>query len=409
MPDVDLNEDSRILFHTLSHRREGTEYFIGRDDIGSYIAIPEVGFRAIELLRQGATLARCKLELEKEIHEEVEIEPFIRDLIKAGFVRSVDGVELEDAYKKKRYWFTGVRQEHARLLFSGPALYLYAFVILFGLIIMLANPKYVPGYRDIFFHERYTVVLMVSFLLSWILVFKHEMSHLFAGKAQGIQGRFSISNRLHYIVAETDLTQLWQVPPENRYLPYLAGMISDLFLAALFIIFLWVSDVGVLSLGPLVYGILQMIILVELLGVLWQFEFFMRTDVYYVVANYFGCKNLMGDAKSLIKNRMARFSKKVKSVDMSNIPEREMRVIRAYSVLFFFGTAIVLSMFVFIGLPITFQIYGDSISNLMGGYEGHEGAFIDGLVVMILTTFEFTLLGAAIWLKRRKKRLENRA
>ena len=59
-------------------------------------------------------------------------------------------------------------------------------------------------------------------------IFVHELAHLIAARAVGVNSRMGISHRLWYLVAETDLTGLWSVTRNQRYLPMLAGMIVDL-------------------------------------------------------------------------------------------------------------------------------------------------------------------------------------
>ncbi|MBU2565735.1 MAG: hypothetical protein KJ655_05730 [Candidatus Thermoplasmatota archaeon] len=405
MVEYKIKDQSRIVFHDLSYREEDGEYFIGRGETGTYLTMPELGFRTIELLTNGLTVGECKKRLRQKYDEDVEMDTFIEDLIRVGFVRKIGDLELKDSFEKKRYWFTAVKPEDVKWLFSRPALLGYLFLITFSLLIMALNPIYIPRDEDFFFHQRYTIVLLASLGLGWLLVFKHELFHFFAGKARGIQGRFSISNRLYFVVAETDLTQLWEVPRRERYLPYLAGMFSDMLFVSVIIVTLWLNDLGIISIGTLLYGILKMLILLEFLGILWQFEFFMKTDVYYVVANFFTCKNLSEDAKSFMKNKLSRVIKRIRPRDISNIPEKEMKVIKAYSSLFIVGTAVAIYMFLFYILPITIEMYGGALSNMLKGYYGNEELFIDGLTVVSITTFEFLLLGLSIWLKHRKKKV----
>ena len=86
-------------------------------------------------------------------------------------------------------------------------------------MVLIINPEYFPSYSDFFFLDNYIVVLVVSFALGLTLVFFHELGHLLAGKAAGVEGCFSIGLRLYIPVAETNLTQLWTVPRKKKVSP----------------------------------------------------------------------------------------------------------------------------------------------------------------------------------------------
>jgi len=206
------------------------------DKLVQNIELPEVGVHAIKLLNGGLTVKEVQEQLKQKLNEDFNVKSFVFELIDVGFVESIDEYVLE----MKRE----IKKEE---VFSKPLTCLSTFLIVAGFLIVVLNPRYWPSYQDLFFHERYTVVVLVSFALGWLLVFTHEMAHLFAAESVGVEGRFGISNRLHYVVAETDLTNLWKAPRSRRYIVYLASMISDLVIASVLIILIWLSDSHVLG------------------------------------------------------------------------------------------------------------------------------------------------------------------
>lgn len=392
-----ISNTSTVVFHILSQRCEKGEYFIGRDDIGSYIAVPPLGIEVIELLKTGLSVGRVKQVLHEKYEEEVEVDPFLEALIQLGFVKEINGHLLEDVFEKKKYWFTSIQPQHVGWLFSPPALVVYALLCASALLIMWHDHSYIPRYKDIFFHERFTVVILVAFGLNWLLVFKHEMAHLFAVKSLGLEGKFSLSNRLYFVVAETDMTQLWMRPRKDRYLPFLAGMISDVAVVSVLVIVLWLSDRG-LSFNTGVYKVMKLVILMQCLGLLWQFQVFMRTDIYYVIATVLDCKNLFKDAQAYIKNVV--FSRLGKSIS-SDVSEREMKAIKIYAVFLVLGTVWIFFIFFLYVMPITVQVLTGIYHNVAAGYRGNEQGFIDGIVFMSMVGFQWILLGVLVW-KRRK-------
>lgn len=400
MKDYKITDKSKIIFHCLNQRQEGDEYFIGRDDIGSYVAMRKLGAEVIELLKRNLSVGEVKHRLKEEYKEEIEVAPFLETLIQLGFVKEIDGYILEDKIKKKKYLFTRIKTHHVKWLFSRPALIIYALVISFALFIMGVDHSYIPRYEDLFFHPRFTVVMLISFALHWLLMFKHEMAHFFAMKSLGLEGRFSLSNRLYFVVAETDMNQLWMRPRKDRYLPYLAGMMSDVVTASGLIIVLWAADTGFFELNMLVYEIFKLIILAQLVSFLWQFQFFMRTDIYYVVATLLNCKNLFNDAQIFFRNKILEVLGR-NPAPLRGMSEKEMKAIRIYSIFYGMGTILLMLIFFFYAIPITVTFTMGVYHNLVAGYTlGNKEAFIDGVVVLSIIGFYWVLLLVLILRKR---------
>src|SRR6185436_7611074 len=146
-----------------------------------------------------------------------------------------------------------------------------------------------------------------------------EFCHLLAARAAGVKSRIGIGNRLWVLVAETDLTGLWAVPRNRRYLPLLAGPISDGVFASLIVFLLYSQSHGHLHLSSGMVGILRACLLLYLARLLWQLFFFVRTDFYYVIALFFGCKNLMKDTQRFIQSRLSYLFRGRSKEDQSRI------------------------------------------------------------------------------------------
>lgn len=387
-----FNDTSIITFHELNQRKEGDEHYIGRDDIGSYIAVPELGVEVITLLQKKISVGEVKQILKEKYEEDIEVDPFINTLIQLKFVKAIDNTFIEDNRKKKNYLFTSITSNHVSWLFSTPAFVVYAGVCIAAFIIMEIDHSYIPEHQDIFFHPRFTIILLVAVILSWLLVFKHEMAHLFALKSLGLQGKFSLSHRLHFVVAETDMTQLWMKPRKDRYLPYAAGMISDVVTASSLVVVLWISDAGFFFMPDILYDICKFIVLTQFIGILWQFQFFMRTDVYYILATVLNCKNLYGDAQTVIKNHIYKLIKKSPH-PIEGVSQSEMKAIQIYSVFLALGTGSVVAIVALYVIPILYTMVTEVYTNVAAGYiPGNKQAFIDGVILTGILLFQWGLL-----------------
>jgi hypothetical protein len=75
----------------------------------------------------------------------------------------------------------------------------------------------------------------------------------------------------------------------------------------------------------------------------WQFEFIVPTDFYYLIGTLFGCRNLMQDTQTYLLNQLARVLPRVQTRDASNVPPRELRVVRYFAVFWLLGRAVALA------------------------------------------------------------------
>src|SRR6201999_3517219 len=112
--------------------------------------------------------------------------------------------------------------------------------------------------------------LTLLVVISYIAVFLHEFGHLVATRAVGVNSRMGISHRLWYLVAETDLTGLWSVPRNQRYLPMLAGMIIDITVLSLIVLLLLCQDLRLFMLSSFSLHLLRAMAFTNLMRILWE-------------------------------------------------------------------------------------------------------------------------------------------
>jgi putative peptide zinc metalloprotease protein len=279
--------------------------------------------------------------------------------------------------------------------------------MLIGLAVtaVIIAPGIVPGWGAVYFPENMTLLTLSLVAYSWVTLFLHEMAHLVAARAIGVDSRLGISNRLWILVAETDMTGIWGVPRQQRYLPFLAGPLFDAVLASLFLLSLFAGRSGWVSLSAMAVRLLSGGLFVSLMRLLWQCYFFLRTDLYFVVANYFGCKNLMGDTAAFLRSQAARLWPKLKPVDQAHIPGPEMRVIRWYALVWVAGRAVALGALGFISLPLMWHYAVMIITTLGMGVRQNPAHFID---VVLIGTISLTVQVAGLYLWIRNRRVLRR-
>ncbi|MBU7012002.1 MAG: hypothetical protein HXS46_15065 [Theionarchaea archaeon] len=392
--NYELTDESVVTFHDLYRGQEEDGFIlVGRQDIGSYVSIPADALEVIDLLSAGKTIGETEHILEEKYGEEVEIREFIQDLLDNEMVRSVNGSAIATTSKAQKDLFSGITQEHVGWMFSKGAWVIYTGMAVVCVVIFAVYPNYIPQPVDYFFHPLYSVAVGFMFFCGWILVAIHELAHLFAAKSVRTEGYFSLGHRLVFLVAQTNLGNIWTIPRNKRYTVYLAGMAWDT--VAIFICLLLIlgSDYNVITLAPLWYNFLKAIVFIKVWGIIWQFRFNMQTDVYYTVANYFRCKNLLGDAKTYIKNFLSRFIKRIEPRDMSNMPDHEMSAVKWYSVFYFVGTSVTLATYFLRTIPLLLLQVRKALDGLLAGYAASPVDFADSVILIVLNTISYGLLG----------------
>src|SRR5205823_12081186 len=102
-------------------------------------------------------------------------------------------------------------------------------------------------------------------------------------------------------------------------------------LGALLVLLLYGHLQGWLALPILAVRLVRAMVFTTLMRIFWQCFLFIRTDFYYIISNFFNCRNLLKDTETFLRNQLARMVPLVLPIDQSDIPVSERRVIRGYA------------------------------------------------------------------------------
>jgi putative peptide zinc metalloprotease protein len=399
---------SRVIVHPFVRQEDGPETIIGQPGRGVFLAIPSEAVEVLDWLASGETIATAQDRYREKHGEAVDLEDFLIDLEKRGFLRilaagqEIGEVALEEDASRgdasgTRYHFAWIPQRFASLVFNRFTVAISLAMIGLGLAVAVTHPRLLPGWRTLAFEEGILPVALALLGIDLLGTFIHEMAHLVAARAQGIGARLGIGNRLWILVAETDLTDIWQLPPRDRYLPFLAGPLVDALTASLLVLLLFFAESGT-ALSGTVVRVIQSVLLVYFLKLIWQCYFFLRTDYYYVLANLLRCKNLMGDTETFLKNRVKKLLGRRDQVDQSHIPVRERRVIRVYSVIWVAGRLAALYVLAAISLPLVLHYVTLVLTRLQEGLGVSPYHFFESLVISAVSVFLF-VVGCWLWVR----------
>jgi hypothetical protein len=395
-----------IEVEAFTRQKDGEEVVIGRPESNVFLALPVEALEILDSLSRGKTVGEAQAEFARAHGIEPDVDDLLQYLEQRGFVRqrgqSAAGRPLAQRAAGRtgdgvRYHFEQIPVPFAKRFFGPWPLALYLTIIAAALAVAIAHPSLIPGRDSLVFSEHRTAKLVVLSLVAYATIFLHEFAHLLAARAQGVKSRIGISNRLWFLVAETDMTGLWAVPGRQRYLPMLAGPLLDSVSASLLFLLLFAQSKGAFTLVPVADQLVRAMIFVYLFRLLWQCYLFVRTDFYYVITTYFGCKNLMRDTQVFVRNLFRRAAGSKKLIDQSHIPPRERRVIRMYSVLWVCGRGLAFFSLFYITLPVLFRYLHVAYVALARGYRGNSYQFIDSMAVGALNMMPVAI-GLALWI-----------
>lgn len=378
---VEVGEGSRLEFVDLVERPAGAErWVVGRTGVGPFVELPPIGREAIRRLQAGDPVDVAAAALAERYGQPVDVATFARTLLRIGLVARVDGRDVAVGDPSPAS-LPRLRSVHVRPLFGPLGVVLFAAGVLAALSAVVEDPSILPGYHSVVWADSTALVVFGSTIIQWLLIGAHELGHLAAGRAHGLPGRISLSTRLCFLVAQTDLTGAWALQRRHRVTIYLAGMAVDAMVAAAALL-----SVAVFDLEGSARLLCQSIALFELLGIVSQVGFFIRSDLYFLVQDLTGCRNLFADATATLAYWGGRLRGRTDALHdpTRSLAPRERRVVRLYAPFVLVGSAAALTMFALVSVPIVVLVLTAALSNLSSGlHEGSVALALDGLATIV--------------------------
>jgi putative peptide zinc metalloprotease protein len=385
----------------LSVQKEENFYVVGNTDLGDFYQFPEQGVRILQMLRSGDTAATIKSRLAADDPETIDVDGFLSQLTDIEFIypqsrRKIVQDRLQIAAKDSRRTLN-VDPRLARAIFSVPSLVCYLAVVLYASLDAIENPQLRVNVNAFYIESNKTPLLFVLIALSMIHTVMHELGHMLAAAREGIKSKYGISNRLWNIVAESDLTGILTLPKSKRYLPMLAGLLVDILVVSLLTILL--DALLRHGVGPFTIQVVQVLVLEILITMAWQFNVFVKTDIYFVICNYFSYPDLDRDARTYLRDILNRTSFGRLGHRAAPKVFRYLTVLRAFSVIWLLGRILSLCILFGVFLPTMWQ-YLLAASRLLSGPPASVWMACDTILYVTTT---LTMLGAGMymWLKNR--------
>jgi hypothetical protein len=213
-----------------------------------------------------------------------------------------------------------------------------------------------------------------------------------------------LGQRLYFVVFETALDGLVLVPRSKRYLPMLAGLLADVLAMAGLTLVAYATRApdGRIS---LVGGVCLALAFTTLPRIVWQFYFFLRTDVYYLITTVLRCVDLQTTTREYLHNRVnSLLGRHQRLVDESRWHPRDRRVARWYAPLMVTGYAAAIVMLFVVVLPLAWDFFGSALRTVFISGGDTPAHFWDSALLLALNALQFALAGVLALRERRRTR-----
>jgi hypothetical protein len=408
--------DSTIEIRPFVHRREGHEVIIGDRDGDVLLAVPVEGLDILESLYAGNTIGETVREYEAKYRETPDIDAFLEALTAEGLIGQpgasqpgasahADPAEGGHGHRHRyvarpirTYSLDWISPTVARRLTSLPVVLtcLAAIAAAFGLF--LSDPTLLPSPNILLFPGgSFAVLAPIAAVFGLSGTFIHELAHAMVARAEGLRVNLRISNLMFFLVAQTDISGLQMASKRRRCLAIAAGAIADLTSAALLMFVLYANQTGAIDLPFSVALVMKVLMLAYVLRCSFQSFAYVRTDLYYLLAALFECRNLLTDTETLLKNISYRATgRKHRVTDQSGISRRERRWIRWYVIIYLLGRVSAFATLLFVLGPLLVSIVRQFVLYSVGR---HTAMGLPGLVTFAILAIMVHVTGLYLWFR----------
>jgi putative peptide zinc metalloprotease protein len=384
----------------LSVQKEGEDYLVGNPDIGDFYKFPQEGLLILNRLKSGDTASMIKSGLAAEVRDQVNVDEFLDQLTSIGFIYPEDQRSAAQEWLRTRTGDTrrtfDVDPRLAKAIFSTPVLLCCLGVILYAVISAAIDPNLRVNFNAFYIETNRTLLLLLVLSLSCVQIVLHESGHMLAAARHGVKSRYGIGTRLWTIVAESDLTGILALPKVQRYFPMLAGLLVDIVCGSIATILIKIMLQRGAS--PFAIQVAQALVLETVISIIWQFNIFIKTDIYYVICNYLSHPDLDRDARIYLfdvlhRITFGRFGRKA-TMNIDNV-----LVLRLFSAIWLLGRIMSLFVLFFVFIP-TMGKYIMSAAELFSGPPASVWQACD-TILYVSITMTMMSIGMYMWLKQK--------
>lgn len=342
---MNLTFHSRLTLVPYDISKDKKHYIV--EVSGEFYEMPEVCISAIQMINSGELLGEIEKNLKEKYPDEmVDILDFVEQLLDLQLIAAIDSVKVDNnkETKKENFGFLWISPQLGKFFFNKVSYIFYIGLFIVNIFFFIKNPALFPHYKDLFIFHLMVLNIPAWMVFSALLLLIHELGHILAVRAQNLPTRLEVGHRLFLVVLETDMSSVWKLPSKDRNVLYLAGICFDTIILSLALIGQLIFTNG----SGIFLSIMQVVVLDTFIRMVYQCCVYMKTDLYYVIENVSGCYNLMESAQQTIRKWLP-FQKP--SVNDGVIFERERKTVFLYSIFYFIGLFLTITLYVIFYIP----------------------------------------------------------
>ncbi len=375
----------------LSMQKEGDSWLVGSVALNRFFQMPEVAVRIIELLQQGLSFAEVKKRLHAGEDGDFDLDDFASTLVQIGFAQTGPSPVASTLAPAQSAKWLAIAGRIGRAIFTWPVACLYLLIISYTACVARV-PQALPRLSVFYFPGHLTASLLLLLVLFFVMVLLHELGHMLAAARVGIDSHLGVGTRLWNIVMEADLTGVLSLPRARRYLPFLSGLITDLLNVS--ILSIVVTRLVQAHANPFLIQLLQAVAMQILLVMSWQWNIFLRTDLYYVLCTALAYPDLDRDARLYLRSLTYRITGGRTGTPLTpeQLPKR-LGVLRLFSLIWVLGRVASLYLLLVTAAPTLVRYAVDD-------YRALRNASLASLPYdyIIFTVLSASMLGAGLWM-----------
>ncbi|MDV9174336.1 hypothetical protein R6V09_30040 [Streptomyces sp. W16] len=392
---VASSDSTTVLLHKLTMIAQDDGVMVGRPDTASYAVFPEEGAEALRMLDSGLPVSEVAAWYERTCGETLDVEDFLEALGELGFLRA-EGED--DSASAQVRW-----QRLGRWTFSWPAWLCYTALIGAAIVAMVRDRSLRPSYHDVFFTDHLALIPITLTVVQIPCILVHEGFHALSGRRLGLPSTLTISRRLYYLVAETRLDSLFSVERRRRYLPFVAGMLADTVLVAI----MTLLAVALRGYGPAwCSAVCLAVAFTCVMRLIWQFMFYLETDLYYVLTNALRCSDLQNATRFQLRTLFRRLLRRTLPQPDADWSDRDRAMARWYAPLLVAGYGFSIGSLVWAGIPTTVHFWSQ-IADRFRGTGTPTAGLLDAASFVGLTSLQIGLLLYVTVRDRRARKATN--
>lgn len=311
---------------------------------------------AVRMLAAGSTVQDTRERIRSTTGRDIDVRHLAEQLAAAGLVASIGRRQFPASAPPVS--FPRVRARHVQWVLN-PVLHACVLAVpVAALVMALIRPEVLPSWDDFLWTEYGTFAVLVQCAVAWCLIALHEAAHLLTARAAGVPGRIRLGTRLQFLVAQTEVSGIWLKGRRQRLTVYVSGIALDgVIWGCCLLARGWGAD----------HFLLPVVVLTLLLALANQCLVFMRTDLYFVVQDLTGCRDLFGDTSRYLRHIGARACGRPSPHPLRSLRPAERRVVRAYAIMVAVGSVLCLAIGLRFLTAVTWPLLHGSLAHLVDG------------------------------------------